>query len=631
MRTRISTTWLTRCFYPRRFLLSLGALALATFVAGVHPQVAFAQFSSPGGGVDDSNGVFQLEGNATTDTGICFQVSPPLIATPGAGNSCPSGLTFVAFGLQTDDWANIFTGVSLHAVATTGIVTDVTNSTSDNIFTGGGAKDTNGLQSGPWLWKNGKPQGKDDIAHAYAAAYSRSSDDHTLIYFGMDRFDNSGDATAGFWFFQDSTVGLGGAKSGSGTHFTGQHMDGDLLIVSDFSIGGAVSTIEVFKWVGSDATGSLVSEATLTTNATCDPISGSSGVCSIVNPVPVPTGGWGFTNKRGANSFDTGEFLEGGIDLNAIFGNNIPCFTTFMAETRSSTSPTSTLSDFSPPASFPLCGIKVSKSCNGFGTVSNGGNTVSYSWTVTATNTGIGKLFDVTVVDTLPDGTTQNISLINESTTPNFLGPKLSKSETVSFTVTCSAGVCTGSGGGSVSHPLSVTNTADVHAFTQPNSGGTEIFPKPDVPQTSTCTASAPGSLKVTKHCDATHGGPVLVSKNGFVVVDVPFIATVCNNEPVGTGEAIANITLSDSPTADMLSPSSISSLAPGACANVTGDYFPSAVDTGSNGLISGRFFFTDTLTASGTGAIGGDAVSNSGSVSCPICPDSECTGQPLP
>src|SRR5207245_3282880 len=102
-----------------------------------------------------------------------------------------------------------------------------------------------------------KPQAKDDIAHAFAAAYTLTNGD-TAIYFGMDRFDNSGDATAGFWFFQDSTVGLGGAKSGSGTHLTGHHMDGDLLIVADFSIGGGASAIQVFKWVGDDATGTVV-------------------------------------------------------------------------------------------------------------------------------------------------------------------------------------------------------------------------------------------------------------------------------------------------------------------------------------------------------------------------------------
>src|SRR5215475_8359038 len=60
----------------------------AAMVLALAPS-AFAQFSSPGGGADDSNGVFQLEGDAKTTGFICFGTGPlgPVIATPGAGNS----------------------------------------------------------------------------------------------------------------------------------------------------------------------------------------------------------------------------------------------------------------------------------------------------------------------------------------------------------------------------------------------------------------------------------------------------------------------------------------------------------------------------------------------------------------
>ncbi len=586
--------------------------------------------SSPGGGVDDSNGAFQLEGNATNDTGICWEPPPtgPSIATPGSGNSCPAGFTFVPFGSQTDDWSNVNAGgSSFHGLATTGIVTDVTNSTSDNIFTGGGSKDINDIPS--WLFKSGKPQGKDDIAHAFAAAYTLPNGPHaghTVLYFGLDRFDNSGDATAGFWFMQDSTIGLGGAAGGGGTHFTGKHMDGDLLVVSDFSTGGAISTITLFKWVASLGTIQKVTSIPGAQVGECNLTTGSNDLCAIVNPVPVPTGGWGFLNKRGATVFDSGEFLEGGLDLTVVFGSSIPCFTVFMAETRSSTTPDATLSDFSPPVSLPLCSISVTKSCNGNGMVSSDGTSVAYSWTVTVNNTGFGNLFDPTVTDTLPNGTLETISLHPScGSTPDCLAGHLSTSTQVTFTATSA----------NVSNPLSVVNTADAFAFTEPNSGGVKIVPKPDVPQTSMCIASAPGMLSVTKHCDATHGGPILVSQGGNVVVEVPFTAVVCNTEPAGTGEAVNNITLSDIPSAT-ITPSSISSLAPGVCTpasgpgSISGSYFPSSISSG-DGTTAGRFFFTDTLTATGKGAIKGDTITNSGAVSCPICPDSECTGVPLP
>ena len=555
--------------------------------------------STPGGGVDD-DAVFELDGNAAND------------AAPG------------------DDWGNALAypshPASGNALAQTWVV-DLTNSNSDNEFTGGGSKDTGGIQSGPWLWNTSKPQAKADIAHAFAAAYTLTNGD-TAIYFGMDRYDNSGDVTAGFWFFQDSTVGLNGAKSGSGTHFTGSHTDGDLLIVADFSIGGGASTIQVYRWTGDDATGTLTSVNIPQKN--CDPTTGQSDLCAIVNSADGVAVPWGFMNKSGQTTYAHGEFLEGGIDLVSVFGaGSVPCFTTFMAETRSSNSPSASLSDFSPPTSFPLCGIKVSKNCNGNGVVSNNGNTVTYSWTVTANNTGIGNLYDVTVIDTLPDGVKVNVPLISEQTTPNSLPGKGSASGTVTFTVNCTAGVCTGaeSGGKTIANPLSVTNTADVQAFTGPSNGGIKLTPSPDVPQTSSCQASAPGAIMVTKHCDATNGGPILVSSGGKVVVEVPFTADVTNTTTAGTGEAVNNITMSDSPAATFTQNGTISTLAPGQTATVKGFYFPSAVDAGSNGLISGRYFFTDTLTATGTGSIQGDTITNQGAVSCPICSTGECAG----
>src|SRR4029453_60353 len=126
-------------------------------------------------------------------------------------------------------------------------VTDAFNSRSDDIFTGGGSKDTLGIQDGQWLFANAKPQAKNDITHAYAAAYTDPSNGHLLLYVGLDRFDNSGDATAGFWFFRDQ-IGENAAVTTNGGHpFIGSHSDGDILLVSDFTQGGSVSTIKVYR------------------------------------------------------------------------------------------------------------------------------------------------------------------------------------------------------------------------------------------------------------------------------------------------------------------------------------------------------------------------------------------------
>jgi hypothetical protein len=153
-----------------------------------------------------------------------------------------------------------------------------------------------------------------------------------LLFAGLDRFDNSGDATAGFWFFQNP-VGLSTSNpTSSGSPFTGTHKDGDILLVSDFTQGGSTSTITVYRWTGDDATGSLVQVAAPGTTTFAIVNSGS---------VAVP---WSFTDKSHRTSPAAGEFLEEGVDLTALGLGG--CFSNFLAETRSSQSPTATLSDF---------------------------------------------------------------------------------------------------------------------------------------------------------------------------------------------------------------------------------------------------------------------------------------------
>src|SRR5207247_495678 len=65
---------------------------------------------------------------------------------------------------------------------------------------------------------------------------------------------------------------------------------------------------------------------------------------AIVNGSPTATGGWSFTNKSGETAFAHGEFLEEGINLTGLGLGG--CFSSFLAETRSSQSPTAPLSDF---------------------------------------------------------------------------------------------------------------------------------------------------------------------------------------------------------------------------------------------------------------------------------------------
>ena len=531
---------------------------------------------------------------------------------------------------------------------------DLVTTTSDDEFTGGGAKDISGIQQGPWLYNSSKPQPKDDIADAFAAAYS--SNGHTFLYFGMDRYSNSGDSTVGFWFFQDSAVGLGSTKQGGGTRFTGVHMDGDLLIVADFSIGGSNPTINAYRWSGNDATGTLVN------------VPVPSGAFAIVNGSP-QVAPWPFQDKtntqvNGQNAFAAGELFEGGVDLNVIFGSTVPCFTKFMGETRSSTSPTATLSDFSKPANFPLCGLGIAKAC-GTPTVNAAGNSITYPVNGTVKNTGIGTLYNVTVFDTptSPAGSQKTRPVTNNTAgSPNNGTNTLGAGETGTWSDSTTSTQASVSDSAFVQASLSTSVIPD--GACAPNN--TTCTPQDDTVISSvtlagsngsggianaTCTSQFSTALSITKNCGIPAAqnngtavpGVTLTVSNSVVGVQVNVSGQVCNN---GVSE-IKNIGLTDAPAATITL--GASTLAPGACTSYSATYVPSNIDQvvgGVGGPGAGRYFFNDLITISSASAdVGSLCTLNSpncptgpaactgkfgcASQSCPICQGSgECTVQ---
>jgi hypothetical protein len=173
-----------------------------------------------------------------------------------------------------------------------------------------------------------------------------------LLYFGSDRYDNSGDAQQGFWFLQDE-VDLTGGPGGGGTHFDGVHLPGDLLVVSDFGNGGTTSTIKVWEWDPTCTKGADgCADNNLRIRAESDDANCLSGTlpdgddfCGIVNPNDGTVAPWAFTDKSGNSTYLQGEFFEAGINLSTLDLAD-RCFATVVAESRSSTSATATLKDF---------------------------------------------------------------------------------------------------------------------------------------------------------------------------------------------------------------------------------------------------------------------------------------------
>ena len=279
----------------------------------------------------------------------------------------------------------------------TGILED--NATSEQ-FTGGGSKDDNDISQ--WLWKAGEPLDKDNITNAYAAGYvipeGQGSGENEagdfVVYFGLDRLANNGSAQVGFWFFKGD-VSQSDTKSGGGFKFNGAHQFGDILIQSNFSQGGDISSISVFKWVGSGGSHGTLQELyaaadcvdTDSTQTGEQPLGGGDPACATVNHATVDAP-WPYSAKfpdpDNPDGFPQGSFFEGGLNISRLVPD-AGCFASFMAETRSSTPFDSRLFDFTL-GEFNTCQVSTSTVSSPTGTGVTPGTSVTDTATVSGTS-----------------------------------------------------------------------------------------------------------------------------------------------------------------------------------------------------------------------------------------------------
>jgi uncharacterized repeat protein (TIGR01451 family) len=284
----------------------------ALFVLSLLLQYFTFAFASPALAVHDE-GLFELDGNT-------------------ANNAAVAG----------DDWDS-------HPGATGNrflFITDPLSQQTDDIFTGGSTKDD--LNTTGWQWTTGSVPDKDNIENAFAASYEKNG--HTFVYFGLDRFANNGDAFTGFWFFKG---GVGPAAGGS---FSGPHQVGDLLVLSNFTNGGANSTIQLLEWVGSGGNVNGTLELLGSSTQECTTAPALDLACAVTNDAPLNPS-WTFDDKftNGTNNaIPVESFFEGGIDLDQLFDGNAPCFGSFLAETRASQQVDAVLKDFAG-GSFNTC------------------------------------------------------------------------------------------------------------------------------------------------------------------------------------------------------------------------------------------------------------------------------------
>ena len=220
-------------------------------------------------------------------------------------------------------------------------------STSDSTTFATGSKDTLPITPGWQCNRDNNVLSKSDVMNAYAVSYvvpSGADVGDEVMYFALERNANTGTGNVGFWFLQDGTVDC--VSPGGSTAFTGAHQTGDLLIVSEFSQGGAVSTIFAYQWVGGPNGG--IDPNPVAQGASCSSASGGDDICAQVNAGTLSGIPWSTANKQDGvgHSLRVSEFFEGGINLTES-GLGGKCFNVFIGDTRSSTSLTATIFDFS--------------------------------------------------------------------------------------------------------------------------------------------------------------------------------------------------------------------------------------------------------------------------------------------
>ena len=476
-----------------------------------------------------------------------------------------------------DDWD----GLPGSSIAFTGILGDLAPLT---IFTQGGSKDINDVTE--WRYTDGNVPDKDDITNAYAAAYTVPEGEGTtvhdegdlILYFGLDRFANNGDAFAGFWFFQDA-VGLGPNGTFEGEH-VGRDGDqrGDLLVLVEYPQGAnAVPEIKVYEWDPLDADNDNVAdnldELFSSEDALCDG-SGDKIACAITNVgnlVGEPA--WDYTPKSGpATNIPKESFFEGGINVSQLLGGDVPCFSSFLAETRSSRSETAQLKDF-VLGDFDLCAIAVTKECAAEVDVSDGGNSILVNFDGVVTNNGGLDLHDVTVTDDMgtPGDTSDDVIVFG----PADLAAGESQPYNGSYSTTAI--------------PATDTVTAEGHRADASVTATAEASCSPDLEP----------ALTVDKVCTAN-------VNEGGTGIDVLFSGTVTNSGNV----ALEDVTVvDDQGTADPAD--DVTVLGP-----VTLDVGESLPYNGSFGIL-GTNSSTDNVTATGVDVLSGAPVEASAQATC--------------
>ena len=271
---------------------------------------------------------FQLDGNVVDDsTNPQFRLGE-LLQLRWRGTRAAAN--FTASGFDRDFVTN----------------TNGTYNTSDGSTFATGSKDTLNITPGWQCGYSANVNSKTDISNAYAAEYVDPVTGDEILYFGLERNANTGDGNVGFWFLQDGTVAGEATATSGNVAFTGPTMS-TATCSSCRSSRTAARSQPSRPTSGSAAPRARsIPTRSLRARAAPRPRAGDS-ICARVNTGTITTP-WLTANKQdgAGHSLRVSEFFEAGLNLTD-FGFGGSCFSTFTGVTRSSTSLTATIFDYS--------------------------------------------------------------------------------------------------------------------------------------------------------------------------------------------------------------------------------------------------------------------------------------------
>jgi Prealbumin-like fold domain len=258
------------------------------------------------------------------------------------------------------DWASLFDpnrSVQPHGGLDAAIVFDdlsLPGSPDTTVFTAGSSN--NNQQPTQWNWGTQAVPSKDDFSNVYSYATLNAAGE-LVIYAGLEKPDPTvGTSHVDIQFLQQP-VGLDEAPPCDiePCQFVGQKTVGDLLVAMDFSLGGDLGTVRVFRWNGTTYTfvTALVGEG-------CN---AADTICGFNNDGPADGGPWPNYDQQGnvITTLPALFFTEFGVNVSAVLGTT-PCVSTFMAASRTSFGnpedlSTAELKDFAVPTPLSVCAL----------------------------------------------------------------------------------------------------------------------------------------------------------------------------------------------------------------------------------------------------------------------------------